>query len=218
MDVAVSGPPFAVSEYLRRERTALRKHEYRDGEILLMAGGSPDHSLIVANVIGEIGTRLKGKSCHIYDSNLRVNISETVGRRPGYPLPGCVPLSPVLYTYPDATVICGPRAFDRSDEENQTVINPRLIVEVLSPTTEAYDRGEKFDRYRQIESFDQYVLVTTTAPRIEVFLRQAQGLWLLAVYSGLDAIAKLSAIDIDLPLSEVYLGVEFPPVPATEAE
>jgi Uma2 family endonuclease len=194
MELAVSGPPYTVSEYLRRERTALEKHEYRDGEILLMAGGSPDHSLVVANVISEIHARLKGKNCHVYDSNLRVKIPRTV-----------------LYTYPDATVICGPRVFDPSDEENQTVTNPRVIIEVLSPTTEAYDRGEKFDRYRQIESFEQYVLVITTSPRIEVFLRQAEGLWLLAVYSGLDAIAKLNAIDIDLPLSEVYLGVEFPP-------
>jgi Uma2 family endonuclease len=201
MELVVSKPRYTVSEYLRREREALEKHEYRDGEILLRGGGSSDHSLIVANVIGVIHGRLKGKSCHVYDSNLRVKIPRTV-----------------LYTYPDATVICGPRAFDPSDDEQKTVINPRLIVEVLSSTTEAYDRGEKFNRYRHIESFQQYVLVTPGTPRIEVFLRQGQGLWQLAVYSGLEAIAKLGAIDVELPLAEVYGGVDFGRTPEAMAE
>jgi Uma2 family endonuclease len=140
----------SIAEYIRRERDALDKHEYRDGQILLMAGGTADHSLIVANAIREIGNRLKGKPCHVYDSNLRVRIPRTI-----------------LYTYPDATILCGPRQLDPDDPSGETVTNARVIVEVLSPSTEAYDRGEKFDRYRQLDSLEEYVLISQATPRLE---------------------------------------------------
>jgi Uma2 family endonuclease len=130
-------PTYTISEYLTREGDALDKHEYRNGEIVLMAGGTPDHSLVVANVIGEIRNRLKGKPYHVYDSNLRVRIPR-----------------PVLYTYPDAAVICGPRETDPNDATGKSVTNPRLIVEVLSPSTEAYDRSDKFEQYRELDDPD----------------------------------------------------------------
>jgi Uma2 family endonuclease len=183
-----------VAEYLRRERDSLDKHEYRDGEILLMAGGTADHSLIVANVIGELRSRLKGKPCHVYDSNLRIRIPRTV-----------------LYTYPDASVICGPREPDPNDPSGETMTNPRLIVEVLSPSTEAYDRGEKFDRYRQLDSLQEYVLVSAATARIESFVRQDGGAWLFTPFSGLGAAAQLRCLEVALPLAETYAGIEFPP-------
>jgi Uma2 family endonuclease len=185
---------FTVSEYLSRETGALEKHEYRDGEIISMAGGTADHSLISANLIRELGNHLKGKPCRVYDSNLRVKISRSD-----------------LYTYPDATVICGERELDPSDPSGDTATNPQLIVEVLSPSTEAYDRGEKFSRYRQIDSLQEYVLVSQSSPRIEVFLRQADGAWLFTAFSSLDASAVLRSVEVKLLLREVYSGIEFPP-------
>lgn len=194
MGLAVSQPGYTISQYLEREREALEKHEYRDGEILSMAGGTAAHSLISSGIIRELGLRLKGKPCRVYESNLRVRIPKTV-----------------LYTYPDASVICGPIELDPNDRWGETVTNPRLIVEVLSPSTEGYDRGEKFDRYRQLDSLQEYVLIMQVTPRIEVFVRQPEGAWLLLPSSGLTAVAKLRSIEIDLPLADVYDGIVFPP-------
>lgn len=193
MGLPVERPRRTVSDYLHRERDSLDKHEYRDGEILLMAGGTADHSLIVANVIRELGNRLKGKPCHVYDSNLRVRIPRTV-----------------LYTYPDAAVICGPRELDPNDPSGETVTNPRLIVEVLSPSTEAYDRGEKFERYWQLASLEEYVLVSQASPKIETFWRQSDGTWVLTAATGLESAARLRCLDAELPLAEVYAGIEWP--------
>ena len=194
MGLPVEKPRYTVTDYLQLERSAQERHEYRDGEILLMAGGTADHSLILVNVIGELRNRLKGKPCRAYESNLRIRIPRTV-----------------LYTYPDISVICGPRQSDPTDPSGETMTNPRLIVEVLSPSTEAYDRGEKFDRYRKLDSLQEYVLVSQSTPRIETFLRQPEGNWLLTPISGITAVAKLRSIDVELPLAEVYAGVEFPP-------
>ena len=158
-----------------------------------MAGGTGEHSLVVANVIGELRNRLRGKPCHVYDSNLRIRIPRTV-----------------LYTYPDATVICGPRQKDPNDPSGETFTNPRLIVEVLSPSTEGYDRGEKFERYRSLDSLEEYVLVSQGTARVETYFRQEHGTWLLTPFSGLEAVARLRCLEIDLPLGEVYAGVEWP--------
>ena len=183
---------FTVEEYLRLEKDSLEKHEYRDGEILAMARGTADHSLILANVIGELRNRLKGTPCRLYESNLRVKIARKV-----------------LYAYPDTTIVCGPSQFDPQDANKTTIINPRVIIEVLSPSTEAYDRGAKFTRYREIESFEEYVLIAQDEPSVETFLRQADGTWSFAAFAGRDAIAKIRCLSVDLPMSEVYAGVEF---------
>ena len=190
-----------IDDYLARERTAIDKHEYRDGEILLMAGGTVNHSLIIANTIAALHSRLQGKPCNVFDSNLRVRIPPTI-----------------LYTYPDVSVICGPRNFDPNDPAGETVTNPKLIVEVLSPTTEAYDRGEKFDRYRKLDSLEEYVLISTNSPRIETFWRQpaslaAERLWLFSAVSELPSTAKLRSLALELPLAEIYRGIEFTPSP-----
>jgi Uma2 family endonuclease len=185
---------FTVDEYLRLEAGSVQRHEYRDGQIIAMAGGTPDHSLIIANLIGELRNRLRGKPCRVYDSNLRVRIPRTP-----------------LYTYPDASVICGPLEFDAQDPNRTTVINATLIAEVLSATTEADDRGEKFRRYLTLETLREYVLVSQVRPWIETFSRQGDGTWRFSTASGLDGSAKFDALQIELPLLEVYSGIEFPP-------
>lgn len=187
---------YTVAEYLELERNSAERHEYNDGEILAMAGGTPEHSLLVANVIREVGNRLKGKPCRVYDANLRVAVS-----------------GPSRYLYPDSSVICGPVEYDLQDVTRQTVMNPRLVVEVLSPSTEAYDRGEKFTRYRAITSFQEYVLVSQHAPLVETYFRQADGTWLVSFFSGMDAVAQLPSLDVRLPLHEIYADVTFPPDP-----
>ena len=195
------GPPaeqanrlYTVEEYLRIERDASEKHEYRDGQILAMAGGTVNHSLIVANVVSELHGALKGKRCRVFESNLRVRIPRTP-----------------LYTYPDATVICGPVQIDPRDSSGQTVTNPRLIVEVLSPSTEGYDRGEKFHRYLLLDSLEEYVLVSQETPQVETFFRQTGGSWLFTPVSNLESRLLLRSLQIELSLAEIYAGVEFPP-------
>ena len=185
-------------EYLRRERDASERHEYYHGEVFAMAGGSPDHSLICANVASEIGARLKGGPCKVYESSLRVRVPRTT-----------------LYTYPDVSVICGERQFDPLDTNRETVLNPALIVEVLSPSTESWDRGGKFQNYRQIESLREYVLVSTDKPLVETVLRQPDGTWNYAPTAGREARAALRSLGIELPAAEIYDGVDLP-APATD--
>jgi Uma2 family endonuclease len=158
-----------------------------------MSGGSPDHSLIISNVNGELRSLLKGKPCRVYESNLRVRIPRTT-----------------LYTYPDASVICGERQFDPLDARRETVTNPTLIVEVLSPSTEGWDRGGKFQNYRQIDSLREYVLVSSDKPLVETYLRQQEGAWVLNAFAGTDARVRLVSLGVELDLAEVYSGVQFP--------
>ena len=191
---------YTVEEYFELERTSQEKYEYHDGyivavgEAIAMAGGSVNHSLIVANVIRELGNRLKGRPCRVYDSNLRVRIPRKT-----------------LYFYPDATVICGPRATDDASPVGETVTNPRVIVEVLSPGTELDDRGEKFARYREMETLQEYVLVAQREARVESFLRQPDGTWSLASTSRPAVTTRIRSLEIDLPLDEIYAGVDFTP-------
>lgn len=183
----------SLEEYFRIAQTSEEKLEFHEGRILAMAGGTGSHSLITANAIREIGNLLKGSSCHVYDSNLRVRISRTV-----------------RYVYPDATVICGPIAYDPADAGKHTATNPRLIVEVLSDSTEGYDRGDKLRRYFQIPSLQEYVLISQKVPVIEVYARQADGSWSFRYADGPEASIRLQSIDVTLPLAEVFAGVEFP--------
>ena len=187
-----------VEEYFRLEEASEERHEFRDGFMVPLGGElvGPDrhyeHSLITTNVVRLVGNRIADGPCRVLGSNLRVRLGRSI-----------------LYSYPDALVICGPPQFDPADTGRRTVNNPRVIVEVLSSTTEAYDRGEKFNRYRQIDSLEEYVLVAQDRPEVETFFRQSDGTWLFAPYTGLDAIARIRCIGINLPLPEVYAGVEF---------
>lgn len=186
---------YTLAEYFELERTSAEKHEYVDGEILMMAGGSENHSLIITNTIRSIGNRLQGKPCRVYESNLRIRIPRTP-----------------LYVYPDISIICGPTQRDPDDHTGNSVTNPRLVIEVLSPSTEGYDRGRKFERYMKLESLEEYVLVSQETARVESFWRREGGSWLLTPVSGIEGAAKLRSLDIELPLREIYAGVEFPPL------
>jgi Uma2 family endonuclease len=193
MGIPVEQHRYSVQEYYRIENDSSAKHEFRDGELLAMSGGSPQHSLIAVNIASELRNRLRGTKCSAFNSDLRVRIA---GRQ--------------QTAYPDVSVICGNIEYDPDDPAGHTVLNPRVIVEVLSDSTEAYDRGDKFAAYRQAASFEEYVVVSHKRPRIETYYRQSDGRWTLAFYVDLKAAAKLQAIGVELPLAEVYAGIDFP--------
>lgn len=183
---------YTVAEYVRFEERSNRKHEFHDGEILAMSGGSFNHGLIATNFNREIGIRLKGNPCRVVDSNVRIS-------------------TPRRMYYPDGSVICGPPEFDPRDPSRQSVTNPRVIIEVLSPSTESYDRGEKFDHYGDLASLEEYILVAQDRPRVETLLRQPDGSWNLSPFVGLEATALIRTLRIEVPLAEIYSGVVFPP-------
>ena len=192
MSVAKPLKRYSPAEYYELEEHADYRSEYFDGEIFAMAGGTQPHSLICANLIREIGNQLKGKPCAIYDSNMRLKVKATG-----------------LRTYPDASVYCGVRELDPEDSTGQTLTNPTVLFEVLSPSTEAYDRGVKAPHYRRIESLQALVLVSQDAPRVESYFRQADGTWALNELEGLDQVLRLAAIHVSLPLVEIYDRIEF---------
>jgi Uma2 family endonuclease len=178
-------------EYLEIERKAERKSEYFQGEMFAMAGASYAHVLIVDNLNHELKLRLKAGPCRVHSSELRLRVAPNG-----------------LYTYPDLMVICGGPQF--ADDRRDTVVNPVLIVEVLSESTEAYDRGQKFEQYRTLPSLREYLLVAQDAPRIEQWIRQPDHNWLLAEISGRDASIRLASIDCVLPLAEIYDQIDWP--------
>ncbi len=190
MALPVKTRPMTPEEYLRIEREALEKSEYFGGEMFAMAGGKPRHSLIGSKVLIAFGKRLEGRRCTPYNSDLRIGI-------PGED----------LYTYPDVSVFCEPMTFIPGTDDTAT--NPTLIVEVLSKTTEAYDRGRKFESYRKLASLREYLLVSQDAPLIERFTREGDDRWVLTTARGLDAVLPLDFIEAELPLAEVYDKVDF---------
>ncbi|WP_437317892.1 Uma2 family endonuclease [Sorangium sp. So ce385] len=187
MAQAAARTGLSPQEYLAFERSSPLRHEYADGEIFAMAGGTLEHSAVAANVIGELRSALQGRGCRVLTSDMRVKIAAT--RR---------------YVYPDGAVVCSRPEFE--DEQRDTLLNPRLVVEVLSDSSEAYDRGEKFAQYRTLPSLQEYVLASQKAPRIEVFTRQPDGAWLLRIH-GPGERAALSSLDCALDVDRVYLDV-----------
>lgn len=178
------------AEYLEYERAQAEKNEFHDGEVLLMAGASPRHNQITGNTYRSLADQLDDRPCGVYINDLRVAIADQ--RR---------------YVYPDVLVVCGEEVY--SDEQQDTLTNPTLIVEVLSSSTERYDRGEKFETYRAIASLQEYVLISQERPVVERFLRQPNGQWLFASAAGLEAVVALESIGVRLPLAEVYRRVGF---------
>ncbi|MEO6725134.1 MAG: Uma2 family endonuclease [Blastocatellia bacterium] len=179
-------------EYLRREREAEERHEYDNGRIYAMAGESPNHSRVCVNVTSEARVRLKGKPCEAFSSNMKVCVS-VAGK----------------YYYPDLSIVCGQASYH--DKERDALLNPKVIIEVLSPSTEKHDRSVKFLAYQQIESLTDYLLVSQDKPLVEHFARQAGGQWLYTAHRELSANVHLPCIDCLLPLAEIYDRVEFPP-------
>jgi Uma2 family endonuclease len=177
-------------EYLTIERAAEYKSEFYKGEMFAMAAGSPPHNLIASNVIRELGNQLKRRPCKVYPSDQRVKVAATG-----------------LYTYPDVMVVCEKEQFD--DEMEDTVLNPILLVEVLSESTEAYNRGKKFEHYRQIPSFREYLLIAQDRYRVERYVKQEDGGWLFSELNGAQSTIKLPSIGCELALAEIYDKVEF---------
>jgi Uma2 family endonuclease len=188
---AAPKPFLSPGEYLAREREAETKSEYYDGETFATAGGSEEHSIIAVNVAGALNFRLADRPCKVYNSDMRVRVEDD---------------SP--YVYPDVSVVCGDAQF--ADEKRDTLLNPTVIVEVLSPTTEAWDRGGKFERYQQRASLQEYLLIAQDRPRVERYARQGDGEWLLTVVVGLERALSLPSIECELRLAEVYRKVTFP--------
>jgi Uma2 family endonuclease len=177
-------------EYLLFETEATERHEYYQGEVFAMAGGSVEHARIMMNASREISQRLKGKRCEAFGSDLRVHV-DAAG----------------LYTYPDISIICGD--IKRHKGRKDTVTNPAVLIEVLSPDTERYDRGQKFDFYREIPSLKEYILISSTRVKAEHFQRQESGQWLLTIYSEPDETLQIQSIGAGIPLSEIYDRVSF---------
>lgn len=179
------------AEYLAFERASEQKHEYANGEIFAMSGCSREHSLLAGNIQRELGNALLDRACEVHTSDMRVKISST-GR----------------YVYPDASVVCGEPVFE--DAEVDTLLNPSVIVEVLSETSEAYDRGDKFAQYRRVPSIMEYVLVSQKEVRIEHFQRQPDGRWLLAIL-GPGMQLELESIGVVIDVDRVYRKVPLAP-------
>jgi Uma2 family endonuclease len=177
---------YTRAEYLALEASSNVKHEYLDGQIYGMAGGTPEHAALKATVIGLLFPQLRKGPCRAYDADLRVRVLETG-----------------LATYPDVTIVCGP--VERDAEDEQAVTNPTLIVEVLSRSTEEYDRGDKFEHYKRIAALKQYVLVSPTARTVEVLTRGEgeRTEWTSAV-AHVGEVAELGAIGARLDVGEVF--------------
>jgi Uma2 family endonuclease len=181
---------FTAEQYLDLERHTEIRHEFLDGTVYAMSGASRAHSAICFNLAGAPQPQLRGTPCAGFSSDMKVRAGDAS-----------------LYAYPDLTVFCGEPLFH--DDHGDVLLNPVVIFEILSRSTEAYDRGEKFERYKTIETLTDYVLVSQDSPRLEHFSRQPDGVWSLTEVSGLDASLDLASINCGLPLAEVYDRIEF---------
>jgi len=180
-------------EYLEHERKAEYKSEYLRGEVFAMAGASPLHALIVTNLVREFSQALRSRNCNVYSSDLRVRVRPTG-----------------LFTYPDVVVVCGAAEF--ADDQDDTLTNPTLIVEVLSESTQNYDRGQKFQHYRTLPSLREYLTVGQDAVHIEQWTRQPDGRWLLTESSDPAAELVFDSIGVRIGIATLYEKVELPAV------
>ena len=185
-------------EYLAFERKATTKHEYFSGQIVAMSGASRAHNLITGNIFGSLYNQLVDGACETYVSDMRVKNHQTDS-----------------YTYPDIVVVCDEPRFE--DDVFDTLLNPVVLVEVLSPSTEAYDRGEKFAHYRQMASLQEYVLVSQDRISVEHYLRQGTQ-WLLTEFRGLEEVLSLISIGCELRLRDIYRRIKFSEKSATLRE
>lgn len=191
---AVPKQKLTEAEYLAIERAAPFRSEFYRGEMFAMAGATYDHNRAKENLVFELMSRFKSGPCRTLSSDMKVKVSATG-----------------LYTYPDVLIVCGPPEFDGGGRD--CLLNPKVVIEVLSDSTERYDRGEKFRQYQRVESMTEYVLVSQDEPLVEVFARQPDGTWLLTTASGLAAELVLASVSARVPLADVYTGVTFPERP-----
>ncbi len=180
---------YSDEEYLAFEREAEEKHELIDGEIVAMAGASREHNLIGVNVSSELHFRLKGKGCEIYANDMRVRMKK--GR----------------YGYPDVVIVCDKPNF--ADDEFDVLLNPLVVVEVLSKTTRFRDKTDKLATYQKMESIRECLLVEQNEPRIEHYIKQTPNQWLLRIYENLSETIVLESLGCELPVAEIYAQIEF---------
>jgi Uma2 family endonuclease len=174
------------SDYLNIERDAFEKHEYYRGEITLMAGASLNHNRLKENLSVEVGSFLKRKTCQAFTSDMRLHIP-----------------TDEYYTYPDMVIVCG--KLQMLDNEDDTLLNPTVIVEILSKSTGNYDRGEKFERYRSIESFKEYILIDSKRVKVEIWRKNDENLWTLAFESSkLNDVIEIKSIEFSLKMEDIY--------------
>jgi Uma2 family endonuclease len=191
---AVPKRKLTEAEYLAIERAAAFKSEYYDGEMFAMAGASHPHNLIKDNLVVEIGSRLKSSKCQVLSSDMRV---KTASAR--------------AYSYPDVIIVCDKPEF--ADDRKDTLLNPLVLFEVLSPTTESFDRGGKFHRYQKLESLKEYILVAQDQMLLERYVRQDNDSWLLTSFDDPAGEFALTSVPVRVPLAEIYRGVELPAPP-----
>jgi Uma2 family endonuclease len=178
------------ADYLEFERKSKVRHELIDGQVIAMAGASWEHNQVFGTIFASLFAQLRGKPCRVNPSDQRLKVMTTG-----------------LNTYPDISVVCGEPIF--AGDEFDTIINPILIIEILSPSTEAYDRGEKFQHYREIETLKDYLLISQDKARIERYSKQKDGAWLLIDAIGLDTSIVIPSIACTLALADVYENIEF---------
>ena len=180
----------SAEEYLAEEREAFEKHEYYQGEVFAMSGASLKHNIIFSNVLTELGSKLKGKGCQPFGSDLRIHIPKNT-----------------LYTYPDISIICG--APNLTDDKFDTATNPSIIIELLSKSTRNYDKGDKFTLYRDIDSLQEYILIDTEKIYVEKHIRNSDKSWPLTDYTSMEDSFTIQTIQLTLSLKDIYSGITF---------
>ena len=182
---------YTLEEYLELDRTSEERLEFRDGEVFCMSGVSDEHDAIEGNILTFLKSHLRERGCRVFTGNVRIK----------------VPSAPP-YRYADLSALCGGAKFEEIGGVD-TLVNPQLIVEVLSPSTEAYDRGDKFSHYKSIPTLREYLLVAQHRPHVTRLYRQDDGLWVHTEVNDLEATLTLTSLGCELPLNEVYAGVGF---------
>jgi Uma2 family endonuclease len=177
-------------EYLEIERTAEYKSEYYNGELFAMSGASRRHNVIAFNISGILYRQLRNRHCEAYTADMRVKVSPTG-----------------LYTYPDVAIVCGEPLFE--DDHLDTLLNPSVIIEILSESTEHYDRGKKFENYRRLASLNDYLLIAQDTVSAEYYTRQKQDQWLFSEYKDMQKIIRMDSVACELLLKEIYEKIEF---------
>jgi Uma2 family endonuclease len=194
MSAAPHLPRYTAAEYLAFERDSETKHEFIQGEIVAMAGASREHGRIVFNVTGQFYLQLREKPCEVFPGDIRVQVN------------------PWIYYYPDIVAVCGTPHFE--DKELDTLLNPTLLIEVLSRSTHKKDKGDKTEQYLSMESLQDYLMIAQDHPLVEHYQRQDVDQWLLTRYRTLGATLDLLSIGCTLSLADVYDKVNFDPPPA----
>ena len=182
---------YTLEEYAEFEKNSEEKLEFYDGDVWSMAGASPNHETIFVNLSAELRSNLRGRGCRVFSSNLKVKV-------PIYP----------PYRYPDVTALCGQPIYENF-YGLEVLVNPSLIVEVLSPSTESFDLTDKFTYYKSIETFTEYLLISQDRPHIVLYTKQDEQVWLHREYNDLSATVYLSSLDCEISLAEIYLDIEF---------